>query len=241
MPLAPAVEAFARERGGVFGPCARWLAELLAAGVPLPDALDRCPGLLPRYALPMIRVGYETGTLAPALRRAARVRDLEEPIWMALQGKIAYLMLSPTIGVLLLTFIMLKIVPQFVKIFKDFGMQLPAMTQYLYQPRPVSPATTGFCCAPVFARPALLFYLPIRYFGWTDWDMPGMGRFTRRLDTAEILDALGAGRRSAPADCPRASPPCRTPIPRAASAGGWARRPRHRVGRRLGRVPPKQG
>jgi len=56
--------------------------------VPLPDALDYCPGLLPRYATPMIRVGYETGTLAHALRRAATVHNLDEPIWMALQGKV---------------------------------------------------------------------------------------------------------------------------------------------------------
>jgi general secretion pathway protein F len=42
----------------------------------------------------------------------------------------------------------------------------------------------------ILLGPALLFYLPIRYFGWTDWDLPGMGRFTRRLDSAEILDTL---------------------------------------------------
>ena len=71
---------------------------MLEAGVPLPDALDQCPGLLPRYAAPMIRVGYETGTLAHALRQAATVHDFGEPIWMALQGKIAYLLLLPVFG-----------------------------------------------------------------------------------------------------------------------------------------------
>ena len=48
-----------------------------------------------------------------------------------------------------------------------------------------------FLLLPLFLLgPALLFYLPIRYFGWTDLDLPGMGRFTRRLDSAQILDTL---------------------------------------------------
>ncbi len=120
MPLAPAIEAFARERGGSFSLRAWRLADMLNAGVPLPDALDQCPGLLPRYAAPAIRVGYETGTLGRALRRAATVHDLDEPLWMALQAKIAYLLLLPAFGIPLLTFYMLQIVPQFVKIFEDF-------------------------------------------------------------------------------------------------------------------------
>ena len=67
MPLAPAIEAFARERAAVRSAAARsgW-PEMLNAGVPLPDALDQCPGLLPRYAVPTVRVGYEAGTLAHA-------------------------------------------------------------------------------------------------------------------------------------------------------------------------------
>jgi hypothetical protein len=120
MPLAPAIEAFARERRGSFSRRARRLAEMLKAGVALPDALDGCPGLLPRYAVPTIRIGCETGTLAPALRQAATAHTLQEPIWMALQGKITYLLLLPTFGFLLLVFIMLKIVPSFEKIFTTF-------------------------------------------------------------------------------------------------------------------------
>jgi protein transport protein HofC len=190
MPLVPAVEAFARERRGSFSRRAKRLAEMLKAGVPLPDALDKCPGLLPRYAVPTIRVGCETGTLANALRRAATVYELDQPVWVALQGKIAYLMLLPVFGILLLTFIMLKIVPSFEKIFHDFGSTLPAMTQGLIG---VSNCVANFwfLLLPLcFLGPALLFYLPIRYFGWTDWDLPGMGRFTQRLDSAEILDTL---------------------------------------------------
>ena len=148
------------------------------------------PGLLPRYAVPTIRVGCETGTLAHALRRAATVHDLDEPIWMALQGKIAYLLLLPAFGFLLLMFIMLKIVPSFEKIFKDFGTTLPPLTLGLIE---VSYFTVNywFLLLPLYLLgPALLFYLPMRYFGWTDWDLPGMGRFTRRLDSAEILDTL---------------------------------------------------
>jgi general secretion pathway protein F len=190
MPLGPAVEALAQERGGSFSRRARRLAELLDAGVALPDALDQCPGLLPRYAAPTIRVGAETGTLAEALRRTATVHGLDEPIWMALQGKIAYLLLLPALGFLLLIFIMIKIVPAFVKIFHDFHTALPSLTIALIQVSSFS-VNYWYLLLPLYLLgPALLFYLPIRYFGWTEWDLPGMGRLTRRLDSAEILDTL---------------------------------------------------
>jgi protein transport protein HofC len=190
MPLAPAVEAFARERGGRFNRQAKRLADMLGAGVPLPDALDFCPGLLPRYAVPTIRVGCETGTLAHALRRAATVHDLDEPVWMALQGKITYLLLLPAFGFLLLMFIMMKIVPSFEKIFADFHSTLPPLTVGLIGVSNFT-AQFWFLLLPLYLLgPVLLFYLPIRYFGWTDWDLPGIAGFTRRLDSAEILDTL---------------------------------------------------
>lgn len=190
MPLVPAIEAFATERRGRFSRRAKRLAEILGEGVSLPDALDRCPGLLPRDAVPMIRVGHQTGTLAPSLRRAADAYSLHEPVWMAINGKIAYLLLLPAFGFGLLLFIMLKIVPAFQKIFADFGTTLPPMTAGLIEMAKFSLNYWFFLLPFYFLGPMLLFYLPIRYFGWIDWDLPGMGRFTRRLDSAQILDTL---------------------------------------------------
>jgi type II secretory pathway component PulF len=190
MPLAPAIEAFADERGGRHSNRAKRLVRLLNSGVSLPDGLDFCPGLLPPYSVPMIRVGHETGTLAQALRQAATIYNQHEPIWVAINAKMLYLFYAPVFGFMVLMFIMLKIVPSFEKIFKDFGTALPPMTQLLIGVASVT-CNYWFFLLPFFLLgPLLLFYAPIRYFGWTTFDLPGMGRFTRRLDSAQVLDTL---------------------------------------------------
>jgi type II secretory pathway component PulF len=190
MPLVPAVEAFAQERRGWHSRQAKRLAELLNRGVPLPVALENCPGLLPPFSLPMIRVGHETGTLASALRQAASIHNRHEPLWPTLDGQISYLLFVPAFGFILVTFLMLKIVPMFEKIFADFGGILPPLTLGLIGIARLS-IDYWYLFLPLYLlTPALLFYVPIRYFGWTYWDLPGMGRFTRRLDSAQILDTL---------------------------------------------------
>lgn len=190
MPLGPAVEAFAHERGGLFGRRAKRLAKLLATGVPLPDALEFCPGLLPADALPIIRVGAQSGALAPALRQAATVHNQYEAVWMSLTGKVSYLLMLPIFGFLILVFVMIWIIPKFQKIFDDFGTKLPSMTQWLIQ--------ISYCLINYWYLSLPLFLLLLcalvhsvmRYFGWVDGDFPGLGRIVRRLDTARILDGL---------------------------------------------------
>jgi type II secretory pathway component PulF len=190
MPLIPIVESFAQENHGRFRWKARRLAKELSAGVALPDALQRVPGLLPRGVMPTIRIGHETGTIAKALRRAATAGHHDLPIWAALQGKIAYLLLLPAFGLLTLMYIMLKIVPSFEKIFRDFGSQLPDATHWLIRVSNLS-IEYWYLTFPLYLLgPAVLLYLPIRYFGWTDWDLPGMSHLTRQLHSAEILDTL---------------------------------------------------
>jgi len=190
IPLGPAVEAFARERRGPLALRAGRLAQLIEAGTPLPEALRHCGGVLPREAAPMIRIGYESGVLAPALRQAASAQSREDPLWSSLTGKLVYLCVLPWFFLGILSFVMLKIVPSFVKIFADFELQLPGVTRALI-------ATCGFLgsywplLGPLWlAAFALLFYAVLRYIGWIRFDPPGIARLLRRRHTAEILDSL---------------------------------------------------
>ena len=190
MPLGPAIEAFAQERRGLHSRRARLLAALLADGVSLPDALARCRGLLPPHAGPMIRVGCQSGDLAAALRQAASTRNLYAPVWFSLAGKLTYLCLMLIFGINILNFFMIRILPQFIKIFHDFGAELPAMTQQLFRSIHWFD-DSGLAMLLIVMVNLLFLYAVARRFGWIHWDLPGMGRLMRRADTALILDSLG--------------------------------------------------
>lgn len=190
MPLGPAIEAFARERGGSFGRRAKRLAGLLAAGAPLPDALFLCSGMLPAYALPMVRIGCQSGALAPALRQAATVQNQNASVWMSLIGKISYLLPVPILGPPLLVFLMMWIVPKFEAIFHDFGSSLPPMTLCVIQAG-FFLVNYWFLFFPLLLLfVGLLFYGVLRYFGVIQADLPLLGRLVRRLDAANVLDGL---------------------------------------------------
>ncbi len=195
IPLTPAIEAFASEHWGLARWSARSLARLVAAGTPLPDALAFVGGMVPREALVPIRVGHELGALSAGLRQAAApagpqesVSYQQQSVWDQLAIRIFYLcvvILSSTVAI---TFMMLKIAPAFHKIFADFGAELPAISRFMIG------------IIPSFAIPwellllavcfLLFFYLPLRYFRVITWDLPFMGRFTRKLHSATILESL---------------------------------------------------
>ena len=129
-PLVPFLETLADEAGGRWRWKVRGLAELIAAGTSIPDALEAMPGVLPVETVAMIRIGAQTGNLAGALREAARLarRRGEEPavhiLWTAVYLAAVLLALC-TVG----TFIMIWIIPKYKAIFAGFDVKLPAVTE----------------------------------------------------------------------------------------------------------------
>ena len=190
MPLAPAVEAFADERWGLMGYRARRLAALLESGLSLPDALHHTPGLVSREAQVTIRVGQESGVLAAALRDIVRSHEMHSPLWNQILGRVLYLCGVTLFASFVATFMIVKIAPEFRKIFVDFDCEMPFVTQLVFNASHFF-AHFWFILVPPLLIIVLLFVLiGIQYVIGVRWSMPLVNRLTRRLDTAVILEAL---------------------------------------------------
>jgi type II secretory pathway component PulF len=188
-PLGPAVEALARERRGGAAWRARRLARLLGEGRPLPEAVASVRGVLPPAAVPLVAVGSRTGSLPAALRQALASGGRQEALWQFFAPKAAYVCLLLPFALGVVTFFVVKIGPQFQKIYRDFGRELPPAARLVSS----FAASWAGSLLLALAEPALflvLVYVVLRYAGLIGWNLPGLGRLTRRLDTAAILDAL---------------------------------------------------
>jgi type II secretory pathway component PulF len=190
IPLVPAIEAYAAETGGSYGDRVRDFAALLNNGIPLPDALSMVPGLVSLENYPLICAAYESGALSKGLREAAETRNLQHSLWGSLSAKMLYIVGMILIGMSILTFIMIKIVPAFEKIFKDFGTDLPAVTKAL-----MGASRDMLLLWPILALVTLFFFFLffhclLRYLGVSVFELPGMGRFMRRKHAADIMQNL---------------------------------------------------
>jgi type II secretory pathway component PulF len=129
--LVSTIVAFAQGSKWILRSKLMRLASLINSGVPLIQALQRTPGVLPKNALPLIQIGDASGALGKALRQAASSRDSLQPTWDILSEKLTYIVTVIIFGLGILTFLMLKIIPSFEKIFKDYNIDLPPVTIFL--------------------------------------------------------------------------------------------------------------
>ena len=73
----------------------------------------------------MIKAGEAGGALETILQRLAEFQERSQSLKRKVRGALVYPVCVVTFAVLILVFIMLKIVPAFIKIFKDFDTELP--------------------------------------------------------------------------------------------------------------------
>ena len=103
----------------------------IEGGANLSEALSKSPKAFDRLYCNMIRAGEAGGALEVILRRLAEFMERSESLKRKVKGALVYPIVVVSVAVAILTFIMLKIVPQFKRIFDDFDTKLPAMTQLL--------------------------------------------------------------------------------------------------------------
>lgn len=100
-------------------------------GASLSEALGKYPHVFDRLYVNMVRAGEKGGILDQILNRLAEFAEKTERIKAKIKEALAYPVVVLLFAFGVLTFVMLVIVPRFEEIFKQFGQELPAVTQLL--------------------------------------------------------------------------------------------------------------
>ena len=133
--LMSGLKALAMESSSPWSDKINQLRFLIEQGQTLSEALSSATGLVPDTTLLAIRVGEQTGTLRQVLADEARQLMNEStsssPAQPMFSTTLAWMLTVGMIALSLVTFIMIFIVPKYKKIFSDFGVDLPPLTETL--------------------------------------------------------------------------------------------------------------
>jgi protein transport protein HofC len=190
MPLAPALDAFSSQCRGEYRRKVMAAAHYLRQGLSLVEAFEHEPGLFPRDAEVLIRVGSESNVLAAALREASRLHSLARGPWIALAMRLAYLLWVLLVLQVIMAFISYFIMPKFQAIFADFGIALPAITSLTLQ---VTGLLNNYLIIflPLFLlQLGLCLLVSAAAIGVLPWDLPLVARAFHAIHSALILRCL---------------------------------------------------
>jgi len=168
----------------------------IESGATLSEAMAKCPKAFDRLYVNMIKAGEAGGALETILRRLAEFQEKAQSLKRKVKGAMVYPVVVVLVAVGILTFIMIKIVPAFIKIFDDFDADLPAMTVMLI-------GISEYCVnywytIPLIPTAIWLMVKLIRKFryGRAGWDtfiikMPVFGQIIEKNIVARTTRTLG--------------------------------------------------
>jgi type IV pilus assembly protein PilC len=114
----------------------KYLAEVIAdvrseveGGVVLSKALAQHPTIFNRLFVAMVEAGETSGTLDTVLDRVAQQIEKETQIKRRVKGAMVYPAVVITFASLVLTFMLMFIIPVFVRVYDQLNGQLPMLTQ----------------------------------------------------------------------------------------------------------------
>jgi type IV pilus assembly protein PilC len=103
----------------------------IESGATLSEAMSKVPKAFNRLYINMIKAGEAGGALEIILQRLAEFQERSESLKRKVKGAMVYPITVVIFASGILTFIMMRIVPSFQKIFADFKTPLPTVTKIL--------------------------------------------------------------------------------------------------------------
>src|SRR5437660_5744140 len=166
------------------------------SGNTLSEAMGKHPKCFDRLYVNMVKAGEAGGALEVILQRLADFKEKSQSLKRKIIGAMVYPIVVILVAVLILTFIMVYIIPKFKKIFDEFQMTLPTMTQILID---VSMWFADYWWVlPLFPIGLWLLYKLVRLSRTgkyaTDWiklHIPIMGKILEKTIVARTMRTLG--------------------------------------------------
>jgi type IV pilus assembly protein PilC len=186
-----------QQKGGRLKNALGDVGDEIEGGSTLSEAMAKSPKVFSRLYINMIKAGEAGGALEVILRRLSEFLERSESLKRKVKGAMIYPIVVIMVAVGILTFIMLKIVPVFQKMFEEFGLKLPPPTLLLIN---ISNWVVkhGWWMMPLIPVCLWLFVKFLRKFkhGRMGWDMyvlkwPIMGMLIEKNTMARTTRTLG--------------------------------------------------
>src|SRR3954451_1830821 len=107
------------------------VVEDIESGATLSDAFAKHPKAFDKLYCNMIKAGEAGGALEGILQRLADFKEKSQSLKRRIKSAMVYPAVVISVACLIVGFILYFIIPKFEAIFKDFGVDLPAMTTFL--------------------------------------------------------------------------------------------------------------
>lgn len=116
----------------------KYLAKVLVAieddlrsGISFSEAAEKHPKVFPQLFVNMVKAGEASGTLDDTLDRLATHTEKQYDLKKKVQSTMTYPIVLLVVIVAVVVFMMLTIIPNFVDMFENMGVELPAITQFM--------------------------------------------------------------------------------------------------------------
>jgi type II secretory pathway component PulF len=190
LPLEAGIEACGSLSGGGMRARSRAVLRLMEGGMPASEAFSRVKGSFPRSGLIYLRMGWDGPRLGEALRDLTRRRAQWRPFHASMAMRLAYLAWTIVVMQVVIGFLLYWVAPQFQAIFIDFGVELPAVTRFLFGigsiPFGIGPIYLALLTLQLLALPMLI----LAFFDPMEWGLWPFDRLLLKRHGATVLRAL---------------------------------------------------
>jgi len=132
LPLVQAMTALEEQtESKTFKPVLHNITERIEGGDSFSQALAQHPKVFNRLYVSMVQAGETGGLLAEILDRVASYLEATARLKKKVKSAMSYPAIVSCIAILISLFLVVKVIPVFADIYKDFGAKLPGPTQML--------------------------------------------------------------------------------------------------------------